>query len=775
MNMNKWIHIAIVLLFVGSVMPLVPSGAAQGGSDANASDAPGDVVLLTPSPDGNPSPVDGAAAPDPVAKPVDLTDVRFYGESPTEINIGFSVSSFARTNIQLMGSLQYYICFQWSGTGDWYQYRAEFYYPSGGSPSGEASPTYETGFLDRLHGECDPYSTVGDTSVFKHRFPPQLIITDVDLAASTLDVRIPRIAFENAVPEGESKGPVPVKGDTISGLQAHAVAKQGARQVLYDTAGGGVSTTLTTDTGNDVIRVSVPQNIQSAAVQSTGGVPIYGVEIGSFQTVPVTIENGLPDAIDANISFVPVTGDAAKWDIRVIKSIPVGPQRTVTVDGEPTEVPGSETVTLIVNSDASVVHKETLRLLITATDGKYPGVLGAALVDIVAVAPPTVSSKSIYFHALGNPCNSGERWLNTLKTDPAVGGNNEVELKTCVVGGGDVQTPGAGGGSLSFRPDVPFARDYVYDTTSPTTAKIALKSVERPPLAPEQEQNVPTTANVLVQVLAGSQLMGEGELRGVTIDGTAVISVPLTFVGTSPGATERLVTAEEPLGLRVQVTPVERTFIVCNDQEPCTSLGGEREQSAPASSSGRIFLLTDQSQVDLPIKSSERAGAQLNITASGALITLRLSQLDAPKLVFTNPGRQVVYNITVRNEGVNVDTAKISAKVNQTGWDIEILPTDTYKLDVGQPRSFNVRITAPEDAVEGQTAGITIVAKSTVDSEAEAKLPLLVKVTKGTQFEDQKIDENLQTLETEESPSGILVPSLVLLGLAFLVGRRRRD
>ncbi|MBW3583579.1 MAG: hypothetical protein KY455_10825 [Euryarchaeota archaeon] len=776
---NKTLSVSIALvMLVGTVPFFLPGVEAQAPGDVILSDGPGDVVLTTPTctpPDiscrreGSTNDPTAAPAPDGM-KSIDLTEVRLYGETPTEFWIGFSVVDFVRPNAPAGAYHTFVVCFDWDATGSWYRLWVKLEYPVGNGEGAtvKPKPTPDIRFDEvATEAECAHTSFVGSPN--NGRMPTSFLDPVLDIEGKTFDVRIPRLGMEEMRPLDQPPKPVPGAGDTFSSLTAKSTAQSGSSVYhAYDVAGPGSDTfTFQTDTGNSVLRVNVQENVNGASngVESTGGVPIYGVEVGSFQTVPLIIENHLPEPLNVNVTATILDAtDKGAWDLRVIPNIPV--------KGKVGDVPGTETVTLIVNTDTSVSHKDRARLLISAKDARYPELLGAGLVDVLGVQPPKAGASKVFFHTTGRTCVTAAHWVNTLQSD-AKATANELPFNSCdVAGGGEATIAGASG--ITFRPDVPFSRDYTFSVTEPAMGQVAFKAVAK---LPGQEHEAPTTmvADVSVSLTSGGQLLGETIMTNQLIDADGTV-LPFEIHIDAPllGAKGREVPNDRPLAIRVSVDPQDRTFVVCSDV--CDPLP-EEERTLPDPSAlvGKIFMLTRQSEVTLPIIDSRKSGDLINITASGALISLRLSQLDAEKSRFTNPGKTVVYNVTVRNEGVNVDTATIDASINRTGWKAEILPVRSYKLAIGEARSFNIRVTAPEDAREGEQLGVTVRATSKVDPEAMATLPLVIEATNGVQFEDDVIDENLQKVDkAEESPSPVFLPVLALIGLAAWLGRRRR-
>ncbi|MBW3583580.1 MAG: hypothetical protein KY455_10830 [Euryarchaeota archaeon] len=760
--------ILLILLLVGAVPALSPGVEAQAPGDVKVSDGPGDVALMPPTKETQDTPTP-ATYPEGM-KSVDLTEVRLYGETPTEFWLGFSVLDFTRPNAPAGTFHTYVVCFDWDTTGSWYRLWVKLEYPLGGGEGPAVKPKGTPAVrFDQIAdaSACTHTAFVGSDN--DGRMPVQYIEPVLDIEGKTFDVRIPRIGMEEMAPANEPRKPVPMSGGSFGNLQARSTAHTGSSIYhAFDMAGPASDRfTFQTDTGNSVLRVNVEENVNGASngVEETGGVPIYGVETGSFQTVPIVIENHLPEPLDVNITATVLDAtDKGAWDLRVIPNIPVA--------GKVGDKPGVETVTLIVHTDPSISHKDRARVLVSATDPRHPGLLGAGLVDVLGVQPPTASENQVHFHSTGRTCTSAAHWINTLAEDPKATAS-ELLMRSCdIAGGGEGTVAGASG--ITFRPDVPFARDYTLSVTEPAKGQVGFKAVAK---LPGQDQEAPTSmvADVVVTLTSGGQLLGEAVMTNQHIDAAGTV-LPFEIHVDAPllGAKGREVPNDRPLAIRVSVDPQDRTFVFCS--EACQPLPEEeRTVPDPSAVAGRFYMLMDKSHVTLPIVDSRRSGDLINTTASGALISLRLADPAAEKSRFTNPGKTVVYNVTVRNEGVNVDTATIDVSLNATGWRAEILPVRSYKLAIGEGRSFNIRVVAPEEAREGERLGLKVKATSKVDPEAVAILPFVIEITHGVDFADDVIDENLQKVDkTEESPSPVLLPLLALVGLAAWLGRRRR-
>lgn len=765
--MGKTLSILIGLTFMlGGLAAISPGTNAQTANDLAVDDPSGDVVwapgarlpfLGETGPEQTP-----VVLPGEVSGPMDITEFRVEGETATALSFALSVADFSRPNMAQPQNVDHFICFEYTPTGATYRFLLQFGFPlSGSSTEVNAVARFDRGVLQRMSdGDC----SITDTGVskvesgisfgsFTHEYLPQEGKLTWTLPRSLL-AELPEKPGADAEPVME---PRPSTGDQLKGLKAVSLAWASATMVAYDETDAN-DFTFAMDTGNEEVRVIVPSTVRATAGVGGFDTPIYGVEIGSFQTIPVTIENDLPNPIEPTITVNILSGEATKWEIRTLPSI--------KVPAASGDNPGKGTVTLIVNADPTVNHKDTVRLLVTALDEEHPH-LGAQAVDVVAVAPPTPAARTVYFHGTGDPCQPSNRWINTLQNDDSSA--EAVPFRICDPTGGGGGT-GVGGAEvgLVFRPDVPFARDYVLSTTQQASASIFLSST-RAVVGTDERVGVPMVADVTVQILSGSVVIGENTVTENLEEEAKPVNVNVDVMPRMLGGFGREVPDESGLRVRVVVEPIKKTLEVGGCiQDQCTPIEHKQDVESPT---GEVRMNYGQSKVDLPIASSERSGDLINITASGALMSLR-AQGERDQV--TNPGRIVVYNLTVQNEGVNLDTAQLEVKLNRTGWKAEILPKKEFQLEVGEPRSFNIKVTAPADGREGQKVRVDVFARSLNDAEASTRLPLTVEITTGQQFENQEIDPSLQDVENEESPAA---PVAFLLGVLALLGvglRRRR-
>ncbi|MBW3583583.1 MAG: hypothetical protein KY455_10845 [Euryarchaeota archaeon] len=742
-------HPAFVFVALLVLVTLPLPGSAQQEPEAVVQDARGDLRPVGP----DDALVEEAPGAD-LFPPADITEVRLYGETATEIAIALTVADLHRPAGPGPTGAAHVVCFEWSATGDTYRLFLEFLY-SAFATDVSAPPDQVRYAFDRVVGpeSCRPNILVGDGGVahMSHIF----VLPEVDVDAARAVVTLPRLAFRELALEGEAQV-VPSGGDTWSGLRAASVARTGPHVDPFgDTTEETATFTFASDTGNELLRVLV--DAEAGQDGRDGAVPVHGVETGRYQAVPLRIENDLEEPLTLRLSADVVTGDPTRWFLFVVDE--------TTVPGATAAGPGVRIVTLVVNAEPGVGHKETARVNVRAVPVERPDVLGSGLVDIQGVRPPTEADPLVRFHSTGDTCSSAAHWMNTLERD-AKGAAKEVRLRSCDTGGGDLFAPAQVG--LTFRADVPWSRDYYLSTTEPAALTFGFRTAITLP-GQETEAGTPVIADLSVTLASGGTLIGEATVRSARLTETPT---PFTFEipidAAVFGERTRAVPDDRPLAVRVAVAHPQRTVVVC-EKDLC---GVEEEVTLfdPATMGNRVFLVLDGAEADLPIVESRPAGPVLNITRSGALVTMGV---EGEKERFVNPGRSAVFNVTVRNEGLHDDLVTLAAIADSERWRVRLDPGDKLRLGRGEEATVRIAVQAPEDAEEKERLVVRLTATSGVDDLAQVSERFTATVTKGVEIAEHP-DGTFSDPPKEKKSPGVPFVAIVALLVGVAVWRRRR-
>lgn len=135
-----------------------------------------------------------------------------------------------------------------------------------------------------------------------------------------------------------------------------------------------------------------------------------------------------------------------------------------------------------------------------------------------------------------------------------------------------------------------------------------------------------------------------------------------------------------------------------------------------------------------------------------------------------NPGKTVVYNVTLRNNGPVEDAFRLDLAGSNMAW-AQIVEGNAVTIGSGGSGTLTVAVTAPRDAVDEDRADLILQAQSAGDPNTRALVRLLTTVDVDAEHPDESALAGLRGLQ-EESP--LPVVALLTALAATLLARRRQ-
>jgi NPCBM-associated, NEW3 domain of alpha-galactosidase len=141
----------------------------------------------------------------------------------------------------------------------------------------------------------------------------------------------------------------------------------------------------------------------------------------------------------------------------------------------------------------------------------------------------------------------------------------------------------------------------------------------------------------------------------------------------------------------------------------------------------------------------------------------------------TNPGKTVLFNLTLANNGLDPITVDLELTGTHLAWTTLLTPKlAQVDLDGGSSTTVQVAVRVPTDADKGDTADLVLSATSADDLNVRSLARLYATVDTVKQWPDDAATVALiEGLNAHKKSPGIEVPLLVL-GLAALALARRR-
>lgn len=714
---------------------LAPTGLSQ---------APASSDVEIPDDEGDVSPQPGTAGYPVTATTdgVDITKVRFFGETGEHFKIAMGIkdldaeATYYQAAGVATGGVAYAVCFNFRGKAF-------------AAVAWVAWPAVVASKVGVVDGGC---KQTGVRTWSVSGVEGARVLMDVE--NSQLIFTVKKAKLGQLIGEG-----LPTLGEAITDLYA-VVADQkdssaGAPPGLlrYDAAPdagpGDDKFTFTFGTANDVIKMVPDANVRFAP--PCGENPdfmTYAIEAGGKRGVPVIVSNPLEEA--RVMKFEVLTSSGAEWNAKVMPSI--------TVPAATPEKLGNITINVIVDTPAGTKHKDCSTLLIRGIDANDPGIVAETSINVIAAQPLTREVNKLYLH--GNrlattSCAWDNVWMNPLEQDLDAA-EPPIHMMSC--GSSNTLFASADPAAIGFQLDLNPSRDLVLNSTvtgKSAAVKLNIKN-------DYGQTKAKFTGTLLTLATIGSDVIGEYTTEPMTLAPNSATTVefdmPIFFTreAVAEGDPSRIVDARSKLLFQVRYEPLP--------------LDNDLSQIKPA---GAVALVTEGSSLTLPIWDSLKRGVN-DPGVTGALLSLSaLTDTD----LFANPGNLRVFNLTVLNEGVASDVAVISTTVSPAGapWTVTVAPPGPFTLGPGESRQFSVGVTPGVDVKESELARIEIVATSQSDDTARSNVLLTVTATKGQVLPSQSLDVGPKE---GGKGGGLPAPGLPLLALAIaavgLVLWRRR-
>lgn len=151
---------------------------------------------------------------------------------------------------------------------------------------------------------------------------------------------------------------------------------------------------------------------------------------------------------------------------------------------------------------------------------------------------------------------------------------------------------------------------------------------------------------------------------------------------------------------------------------------------------------------------------------------------------YVNPGRSILWNLNILNQGDSADTVTIRATVDQADWSTTVRPAARYKLAPGDSITVGIQLRAPSDVAEATAALVNVTLASQLAKGNTAGIIVTGVSTSGVEIADRSYVTDNETEarialddENRGSPGpgfGLLLAGIGLLGLGGQTVRRRR-
>lgn len=514
---------------------------------------------------------------------------------------------------------------------------------------------------------------------------------------------------------------------------------------VFQTTSANLKIRLGLDQGETAVAPGEGEEPREYGYLGTEGAKSVG-EVSATPGIPTLIalrvENTNAAKRIINLTASLLDGDSGGWKFQIAPTI---------------QVPGgdSRVVNLIVNATAGVAHRDQAIVLVRGQSLGFPDEVAATRLTVTASVPPGPDRQELHFHAAPETsdtftgtacaifrCTGDEAWMNTLATDAKGTLDDGVSFQDQRIFG-----PTAVQFLLWFPLDTPLPRDLLLDVETPIELQLGFST----------PAEFPAQVAVDVYTTGSYKLVATGQSSATISSSTPV---ELSFLPLRDSA--RISVDDERLQLRLTVT--------VNTGGPGAAALGPDFKFVPSSSMATFPFIPD------PMATA------VSVLAGPAFITLAPGS-DVEQ--FLNPGRTKIFNATVLNEGIQLDTVQLDIIHDNPKWSISVVPGSRFALPPGDGAKFALLVRAPEDAQENDQIRILINATSSLDPNVKAQLHLAAIVTKGMDIPDEA---DLYQADAESKskvitrPDGGRAPGFeaVLILLAMTVGllalrRRRQD
>ncbi len=157
-----------------------------------------------------------------------------------------------------------------------------------------------------------------------------------------------------------------------------------------------------------------------------------------------------------------------------------------------------------------------------------------------------------------------------------------------------------------------------------------------------------------------------------------------------------------------------------------------------------------------------------DIFDAGGFVSLTAEAQE--KLV--NPGKTVVYNITIEHLSPRTETFRARLVGSNEIWG-SVLGSDRIKIPGNGTTQLSVAVAAPEDAVDGDRADLLLEVASTEDLDGRGLIRLLTTVDVDAEHPDESLTaKSLDKSPSKKSPGAPALALLVALGCIAALRRR---
>lgn len=735
-------RLVLLLLIVPLIAPAADAQPATKG-DLAATDGEGDVQFGPQSPQPGFPP----AMPSTVVTDyLDLVELKVYQETVDGIRIAVSLKTLEKPPFTLSN------------------HQIEVRFAGQNSPPVSYSLTWNQVYFT-TNGPTDDNNTPDMAASFCFYAAPeqtgsclrQRVVGWMDFETNSLVAFIPKSSLLGIDPlSPQFQSPIPVtmgKGSRLSNFSVETFGDFWSDR-LPNTGEAGPYT-FQEPTANERLRVRLYTNETAPAEPTDPYAQYYAfapqatdfpeVPVEPGAPFPVAIEiqnlNGAKRLVNITLEFLEPQ-DAPKWQLRMAPSL---------------QIPGNDTrvINLLVNATSAVQHRDSALVRIVARSVGFADELGSQTIKLVATVPPNPTDRTLFFHAVAvesgfpvDTCNGvpfftcfGDVYLNTVEEDPfATGDEQPLTGFTSIFSGGSGQLV-QGSTTVSFPLEQALARDLVLDIDEDVVGEIQIGTSQ------------PFDGTLEVNMRAGDLPIGS-----VLVPVTAAASqdpIPFAFLPLMDAAR---IPSGSVIGIEVRITYsyVGTSAALLVDSPGITPKG---------------------SFVTLPIIQDPRAN-NLSVAGENGLISLTVK---GDRDDFVNPGESRAFNVTLVNEGADLDSINITGLIETGKCAIQIKPGQRFRLDGGDSARLGVLLRAHSEAKEGDRCQARIQATSETNPGAGASLLLEAIVTNGIDLADDSenytIDaESAQKLERDQpnGTPGLGFASSILAAVGVFLYRRRR-
>jgi hypothetical protein len=463
--------------------------------------------------------------------------------------------------------------------------------------------------------------------------------------------------------------------------------------------------------------------------------------------------------------------------------VPAGWQ--VTLPAERMKIPGNGSVTfpVLLNLPFAHQHGTYQKFLVELTSVADPASVGRIQLGVRFTNPPQPAGhhSTLWLHAslpqspsmlpaTDNPAadsllaGSRELYMNALEQDP-LDGHKEVPGSGCRAGGASLQVPPAVPPRQGYCWSIPLspALQLGLDFDLQRTGKISIPFKTTLPmlgstLEGELRHYAPAQADT-----NSSDVPGFSDTRERTVLATLKAKAPVDVGANTEGTfleADLVPTPESDYVPYVKGASLVLELRVAFTRADTLSLGGSM---SPLVQGGGTLT-------DLPLNEYRDRVAQV-FASNNTLLLVATGPQDRA----TNPGKTVLFNLTLENHAASTGTFNLDLSGTHLAWAELLEPVGAQvRIGAGQSQPVSVAVRVPKDADQGDASDLVLSATSASDLNIRSLARLYTAVDTAKQYpDDAPFLLASGTGHAKKKAPGLESP-LLLAGLAAVALCRRR-